>query len=123
YFQAANCYFNMTYHGNSWMMTRYYSSSGEYYGSHEDNGNYYNCSRAKKYYLMAMESATTDNLKALCLRMAGRCEDYGARSRFSDTGGRNNIYYDQLKKDYKSQSKHMLVRCTSFERMYAQYNR
>ncbi|QEE50166.1 hypothetical protein FUA48_11430 [Flavobacterium alkalisoli] len=72
YFLVANCYYNMTNYGNSWMMRRYYQSYAEVRGL-EDDEEYYDCVLAKKYYYKAFEHAKTDKFKALCLRMIANC--------------------------------------------------
>lgn len=73
YFLVANCYFNMSEKGNSWMMRRYRSST-DYYGnnledSYIDEAEYYSAKLAQQYYRKAFETAQTDKFKALCLRM------------------------------------------------------
>jgi len=74
YFLLANCYYNMSDYGNSWMMRRYCSSSS-YYGqefekeSYIDEIEYRNKIKALAYYKLAYQNAKTDKFKALCLRM------------------------------------------------------
>ncbi|GIZ07554.1 hypothetical protein FUMI01_02810 [Flavobacterium sp. UMI-01] len=73
YFLVANCYFNMTQEGNSWMMRRfrsitdYYSDAGE--ESYIDEREYIQAKLAQYYYQKAYEVAKTNQFKALCLRM------------------------------------------------------
>ncbi|TGD59221.1 hypothetical protein [Flavobacterium humi] len=74
YFLVANCYYNMTQYGNSWMMRRYFWSSTGGDTVIEDEAEYYQCNLARKYYLSAMKNAKTEKFKMLCLRMLGRCE-------------------------------------------------
>ncbi|MGX7668632.1 hypothetical protein [Flavobacterium pedocola] len=74
YFLAANCYFNMSSAGNSWMMRRYNSSNGYYDdevfdNSYIDEKEYRHNEKAVSYYQLAYENAKTDKFKALCLRM------------------------------------------------------
>jgi hypothetical protein len=72
YFLIANCYYNMSDYGNSWMMRRY-SSYG--YGSDFQNESYIdeieyrNKIKALANYKLAFANAKTDKFKALCLRM------------------------------------------------------
>ncbi|MEO7978093.1 hypothetical protein [Flavobacterium sp.] len=72
YFLIANCYYNMSDYGNSWMMRRY--SSYEY-GSNFQNESYIdeieyrNKIKALANYKLAFANAKTDRFKALCLRM------------------------------------------------------
>ena len=74
YFLLANCYYNMSDYGNSWMMRRY-SSSSSYYGqdyekeSYIDEIEYRNKIKAIAYYKLAYQTAKTPKFKALCLRM------------------------------------------------------
>jgi hypothetical protein len=135
YFQAANCYFNMSYNGNSWMMSRYYWSQGSGYSNLEDDKNYYGCTIAKEYYQKAMETTKNKDLKALCLRMVGRCEGYHLLNdtKFSwdedydEYGGfhgylkSKNESYKKLKTDYPDHYSTMVGYCTSFEHYYAMY--
>ncbi|KGO78868.1 hypothetical protein Q763_16425 [Flavobacterium beibuense F44-8] len=72
YFLVANCYYNMTDYGNSWMMRRYYKSYDNIKGFQDDE-EYYDCVLAKKYYHKAFEHAKTDKFKALCLRLIASC--------------------------------------------------
>lgn len=74
YFLIANCYYNMSDNGNSWMMRRY--SSYEDYGdksytneSYVDEREYRQHLKAKEFYILAYQNAKTDKFKALCLRM------------------------------------------------------
>ncbi len=73
YFLVANCYFNMSYQGNSWMMRRYNSSSSYYEGyeneSYVDEREYRMKLKAIEYYQLASENAKTKQFDALCLRM------------------------------------------------------
>jgi hypothetical protein len=74
YFLLANCYYNMSDYGNSWMMRRY-SSSSSYYGQEFENESYIdeieyrNRLKALAYYKLAFQNAKTAKFKALCLRM------------------------------------------------------
>ena len=86
YFLLANCYYNMSDYGNSWMMRRY-SSSTSYYGqafeneSYIDEIEYRNKKKALAYYKLAFENAKTPKFKALCLRMM----DYAEKNTFSSS--------------------------------------
>ncbi|MCU0390692.1 MAG: hypothetical protein MUE81_06205 [Thermoflexibacter sp.] len=135
YFLAANCYLNMTFFGNSWIMTRYWWSNSELYGygfmkteKYPDNDAYYGCQRAKAFYLKAMQVATNEQTKALCLRMAGRCEkqqimvkNYPKRydiENWDDYIFNQNPYYQRVKQDYPQFSDELLFQCTSFDEFY-----
>jgi hypothetical protein len=86
YFLLANCYYNMSDYGNSWMMRRY-SSSSSYYGQKYENESYIdeieyrNKIKARAYYKLAYENAKTAKFKALCLRMM----DYANENNYSDS--------------------------------------
>lgn len=73
YFLIANCYYNMSDFGNSWMMRRYqsYTPYGTNYvnESYIDEREYRQNVKAKAYYKLAYQHAKTDKFKALCLRM------------------------------------------------------
>lgn len=73
FFLVANCYFNMSQDGNSWMMRRFLSSinddSYNLFDSYIDQVEYNSSKLAKHYYKKAFENAKTDKFKALCLRM------------------------------------------------------
>jgi len=84
YFLLANCYYNMSDFGNSWMMRRYSSYS---YGSNEANESYIdeieyrNKIKAIANYKLAYQTAKTDQFKALCLRMM----DYAEKNEYSSS--------------------------------------
>ncbi|GGF29774.1 hypothetical protein [Flavobacterium limi] len=72
YFLIANCYYNMSDYGNSWMMRRYFSSGYDIYHGKEsyiDEIEYRNKLKAVANYKLAFQNAKTDKFKALCLRM------------------------------------------------------
>lgn len=73
YFLIANCYYNMSNEGNSWMMRRYssYGYGPEAYinESYIDEREYRQSLKAKEFYMLAYKNARTDKFKALCLRM------------------------------------------------------
>ena len=131
-FDIANCYFNMTQYGNSWMMKRYYWTRNKHNTIYVDNEDYNKCLNAKKYYLEAKEATSSKDFEALCLRMAGRCESYSIRfsthwneydkrkyDSYSDYVFRTNKYYQTLKSNYPDDEDQLLMNCHSFERYYA----
>lgn len=95
-FQVANCYLNMTYYGNSWLMKRYYWSSSMHDTGLDDDLEVAQANLAKKYYLMASEAAPTDELTSFSLRMAARCEYYKQLSEIDW-----DAYWDAYFKDEK----------------------
>lgn len=84
YYLIANAYYNMTWHGNVWLMNRvwwsinedyYYVEPGEEAPLTPFEENYYGATIAKSYYLKALEETKDKALAQLCLFMAGKCED------------------------------------------------
>lgn len=95
--QLAHAYFNVSYLGNSWMMTAYDWTSGEsyidyIYGDNTEvekkyqNGNYYNLTIAKMYYEKALKMSKNNNEKAMASLMIFECNyyDYYADYVYSD---------------------------------------
>ncbi|RZJ69079.1 hypothetical protein [Flavobacterium sp.] len=75
-FLVANCYYNMTESGNSWMMNRFnYSGSISAEINVEGDRDFRGCTFAKAHYLQAYKLATDHKFKMLCLRMAGTCHE------------------------------------------------
>ncbi|CAI2767729.1 conserved protein of unknown function [Flavobacterium collinsii] len=85
--KLAHAYFNVSYLGNSWMMTAYDWTSGasyvDYvYGDNSENekkyqkGNYYNLKMAKMYYEKALKMSKNNNEKALASLMIFECNYY-----------------------------------------------
>lgn len=85
--QLAHAYFNVSYLGNSWMMTAYdWSSGGSYidyiYGDNAanekkyQNGNYHNLKMAKMYYEKAFKMSKNTNEKAMASLMIFECNYY-----------------------------------------------
>lgn len=75
-FKVANCYRNMTFYGNSWMMKRYYWTLNANLTGLEDDEEYFQCLTAQKYYGIAEQSATKKEFKLVSLIMKGQCEKY-----------------------------------------------
>ena len=130
YFLAANCYLNMTQHGNSWMMRRYYWSGNGGRTNLEDDAEYFGAVQAQHYYLLAKAATAQKTFGALCLRMAGRCEKYRLmdvlsgherwRNDVEDTIlFRKNKYWAQLKREYPDDYDELISNCTVFEQYFA----
>jgi hypothetical protein len=126
YFLVANCYYNMTQYGNSWMMRRYYWTSNGDSSNMVDEKEFNQCNSAKTYYLLALKNAKTDKFKALCLRMIGRCEKYRLDNLNEDSYKGDydfyleflfskNKYYQDLKSSYSSYYNDLTSDCTFFE--------
>lgn len=126
YFQVANCYFNMTQYGNSWMMRRYYWTTNLHPTKLEDDDEYFNCKLACSFYLKAMEASRSEKFKALCLRMAGRCEKLRLNSSIpvmqaKQTPSQNKYYLD-LKTNYGKYYDDLMSNCETFETFYQSRN-
>ncbi|MDR7211975.1 hypothetical protein [Flavobacterium piscis] len=85
--QLGHAYFNVSYLGNSWMMTAYDWTSGEsyidyIYGDNTEvekkyqSGNYYNLTMARQYYEKALKMSKNNNEKALASLMIFECDYY-----------------------------------------------
>jgi hypothetical protein len=111
-FLVANCYYNMTYYGNSWMMNRFnlsISLSSE--PNVEGDRAYRGCTYAKEKYLKAYALAKDHKFRMLCLRMAATCEerlksydlqsDEKAHAAWLNSDSRStNPYYKELYERY-----------------------
>jgi hypothetical protein len=119
YFLVANCYLNMSFHGNSWLMQQYSWSANDWLYNRDGKEDYYTCSRAATYYLKAKSYARSKRFAALCLRMAGRCEKY--KLMYENNGLENdelfdaNPYYRQLEEEYPDDYDELISNCESFE--------
>ena len=125
YFLVANCYYNMTFHGNSWMMRRYYRSTYIRPTAMVDDAEFYQCNSAKTYYKLALNNAQTDKFKALCLRMIGRCEKNKLSYQIEindDIQYENyhaylfdkNRYYQDLKRNHSKHFDDLMSDCAAF---------
>jgi hypothetical protein len=74
YFLVANCYYNMSYYGNSWMMRRFFRSNEILNSGHVDEKEYYQCNLASLYYNKARQHAKQPPFEALCVAMMSKCE-------------------------------------------------
>ncbi|MEM0543109.1 hypothetical protein WFZ85_10825 [Flavobacterium sp. j3] len=127
YFLVANGYYNMSQHGNSWMMRRYYwSSLAGGSTSLEDDKEFFQCNLAKNYYKLALKNAKTDKFKALCLKMIAKCESYkienetpyeydGKYDDYKKSVFNRNKYYQDLKTNYPDYYQDLASDCTFFQ--------
>jgi hypothetical protein len=137
-FYMGNFCFNLTQYGNSWLMRRYAWSNYFIATNFPDQHEYYQCDLAKSYYLKGYRSTRNKEIKALCLRMAGRCEKYriNAKNQFNpayEFGHNDNVYkenyddwifaqntyYQKLKMEFPKQYDDLISNCYSFKRYYA----
>ncbi len=130
YFLVANCYYNMTFYGNSWMMRRYYCSSSIRQTAMVDDAEFYQCNSAKTYYKLALKNAQTDQFKALCLRMIGRCEknklsyqlEINQEIQYENYDAYlfdKNRYYQDLKRNYSKYFDDLMSDCSSFNEFFS----
>ena len=131
-FHIANCYFNMTTHGNSWMMRRSWWSTYSDNTVYEDSDEYNKCELALAYYVKAAEASTTPEFDAVCYRMAGRCEsyklyfdheydynvDYDSQGGYREFMFNKNTYYKLLSKEFPQWRDELVTNCNSFNRFY-----
>ncbi len=93
--QLAHAYFNVSYLGNSWMMSAYDWTSGEsyidyVYGDNTENknkyqnGNYFHLNTARAYYQKALKMSKNSNEKAMASLMLFECNYYGYYADFID---------------------------------------
>jgi hypothetical protein len=132
-FLIANCYFNMTTHGNSWMMKRSWWSKHSSNTVYVDSDEFNKCITAKSYYMKASNASEVDMFEALCLRMAGRCESYGLYFDedydydfdYDPYGGfreymfDKNTTYKALKNKFPEWHMELVSNCHSFNRFYS----
>lgn len=124
YFLVANAYYNMGTEGNAYMMRRFTGWSSYELSAFEDEAEFRQSNLAKHYYLKALEYAQTDKFRALCLRMAVRCENhkleyqyaFGQRQDNSDTPP--NQYYMDLQRTYPKYFEPLVSNCDCFEEYF-----
>lgn len=135
YFIAANCYLNMSYYGNSWMMRRYWWSTNSVKSGLVDDDEFARCVLAKKYYKKAFDASTNDMQKALCLRMMGRCEKYALFDEmeydwdfdYDKYGGyleyvfSKNKSYRTLEENYPEEYSELIRNCETYSEYYRSF--
>lgn len=102
YYQMANGLYNTSTYGNSWGLIAYTWSATDvgrkllyYY-----DGDYIKASKAKQYYLKALELSEDPEIKAKCTFMAAKCEQ---KEHEAPSYGGNYEAYDKLEKLYTKQ--------------------
>lgn len=133
YFLVANCELNMSHHGNSWMMRRYFWTVSMTPNYLEDDDDFFRLKRAREFYQKASDASSNSDVKALCLRMLGRCEkhqlyfdapsswdfDYDRYGGYNKYLSSMNQSYKKLKEDYPDDAEELMSNCFSFERYFA----
>lgn len=108
YFQLANAWYNMTWFGKNWLITKQWWSVHELFqiGSSKRspfNDDYYGCRKAKEYYLMAVKATKENDLAILSCFMAGKCENNFQRYQYCLRNPKNDWYdYTFSVNPYKS---------------------
>ncbi|HEX8562204.1 MAG TPA: hypothetical protein VF676_04410 [Flavobacterium sp.] len=82
YFLVANCYYNMTINGNSWMMRRFGYSNYDVDPFPVDEYEFRHGILAEKYYMKAYKYSKNKRFAALCLRLAN--QPYKLKAEFPD---------------------------------------
>jgi len=125
-YRVANCYRNMSYYGNAWMMRRYFWSAYPSQAGFDDDEEYYACKNAQKYYKIAAESATSKEFKVLALNMQGKCKQYEMirdldQFYLSDYDleklDKLNPVYKQINRQYSDYS-HTIGSCSGYNTLY-----
>jgi hypothetical protein len=81
YHQLANAYYNLTWHGRHWIISKPWTSGEDLSTTDNDPAdqgflnNYYGCRRAKEYYLKAFWTTRDKKLATLSAFMALHCDD------------------------------------------------
>lgn len=119
YYLIANAYYNMTWHGNVWLMNRvwwstnegyYYAEPGEEQPLTPFEADYYGAVKAREWYLKALEATRDKKMAALCVFMAGKCEDHFQyasalrRGEADDFQGGKNPYLGKYKSKFRNMS-------------------
>lgn len=119
-YRLGNCYRNMSYFGNAWLMRRYYWTSNTAPSGLTDDREYFSLKKAHDYYEMAYEQATSRKFKVLALRMVGYCEQLDLMQEADMVGdyycgeyylARVNPVYRQLKKLYPDDYDKVVFSC------------
>lgn len=130
YFLAANCYYNMTYYGNAWMLKRVSWSTNEREVRLEDEKEYFTCSQAKDLYVKALKYTQNEKFKALCSYMIVKCEartnEYEYRRGityfwdydYNVIEDLNEKSFSNFKLKYATEYKDMMSNCETFTNYY-----
>lgn len=140
YYQLANSWYNMTYHGKNWLMVRQWWSIHEmnkddpYSKPSAFNADYYGCSYARSMYVKALESTNDKKLAALCMLMISKCDENNQSYHWALT---DHVYHESddkaAKRRNRDQAKRrgvdlgffdsLIKECELYQSFIAQYNR
>jgi len=128
HYLLGNAYYNMSWHGKYWGLSRIAWSMHDMaqWRDREESSpgddDYYGCERAKEHYIKAISAAKDPVLKAMAARMAGECE--WNRLAYRGEGGLDeweNPWKDQLT-DRKSQAAYRdIEECRSYADFVRRY--
>ena len=74
YFKMANGYYNISFYGNCWTASSFHRDFDHWAYEQGKDWEFYDCSKAKEYYLKASELSDDREFKAECYLMAAKCE-------------------------------------------------
>ena len=119
-YELAKGYYQMSYWGNSWLLTEYsWSGSESEYGltgrpyPKKTNPDYYEVNKAKTCYLDALSNTTNKNLQARCIFMAAKCDqkfvgkipwDKAEIRGWVQAFDKKNSFFTQLKNNFNTTS-------------------
>jgi hypothetical protein len=128
HYLLGNAYYNMSWHGKYWGLSRIAWSMhdmsdwrGNGYGAPGDD-DYFGCARAREHYIKAIGAAKDPVLKAMAVRMAGECEkNWLAYTGQGMPGDRENPHVSKLS-DHKSRAAYREIEeCTGYADFVARF--
>lgn len=135
YYELANAWYNMSYHGKNWLMMQQWWSTNEMSEYHslnrsDFNAKYYGCQKAKEYYLAALKATSDKKLASLCCFMADKCQQNYRMYNWLSSGKKgtrktDNPYLAELKKKGFSDGyyKDLVNECLTYQSFIKAYNR
>lgn len=100
FLKLGNGYYNMTHFGNSWMVIDYYRS--DIYKT--DSTEFCDCSKAKEYYMKALQSSANKEFPTKCCFMISKCDQNDfyltGKSCEDPVSDKYRTYFKTLKEKY-----------------------
>ncbi|MEZ4807792.1 MAG: hypothetical protein R2815_10055 [Flavobacteriales bacterium] len=128
HYLLGNAYYNASWHGKYWIMSRIGWSCWEMgqWRDREDNGpgddDYFGCQRAREHYTIAFNTARDPVLKALACRMLGECElnwlSYAGEGGLDDW---ENPWKEQLTDARSREAYRSIEECVGYQEFVARY--
>jgi len=122
HYLLGNAYYNMSWHGKYWIMSRIGWSMWENnYGEERKvtiygDEDYYGNVRAKEHYLIALETAKDPVLKAMACLMANQCEyNWGEYMNYDDPLGPEPPYAHWLTDRRSQEAYRAIEECRSYK--------